>query len=340
MIELDGSEGEGGGQILRTALTLSLMTGRAIRIRRIRSKRTRPGLLRQHLTAVRAATAVGQAIVQGDTVGSLDLFFDPKTIVPDHYKFSVGTAGSAMLVLQTVLPALFTAKGVAEIEVEGGTHNPASPPFDFLERVYVPLMAKMGPKMTATLERPGFYPAGGGRVRVRVEPVEKLAPLHLTERGAILRRRLVSRVAGLPGHIAERQIATFLEHSGWPAETAEREVLDASYGPGNVLLAFVDSEGITEIVSGFGEKGVRAEIVGKQVAEEVSRYIAHGAPVGEHLADQLLLPMALAGEGSFVSGPLSLHTQTQIETIKRFLPVEVTQVPEGEQRVKVRVERR
>lgn len=337
MIELDGSEGEGGGQILRTALTLALMTGRAIRLRRIRARRSRPGLLRQHLTAVRAATALGQAIVQGDTVGSLDLFFDPKRIVPDHYKFSVGTAGSAMLVLQTVLPALFTASGTAEIEVEGGTHNPASPPFDFLEHVYIPLMAKMGPRMTATLDRAGFYPAGGGRVRVKVEPVEKLAALHIEERGRIVRRRLVSRVAGLPSHIAERQIAAFLETSGWQPESAEREVLDPTWGPGNVLLAFVESEGLTEVVSGFGEKGVRAEVVGKNVAEEVGRYIAHGAPVGEHLADQLLLPMALAGEGSFVSGPLTLHTETQIATIKRFLPVEIDLKPEGERmRVTVR----
>ena len=160
----------------------------------------------------------------------------------------------------------------------------------------------------------------------------------MEERGQIVRWRLVSRVAGLPSHIAERQIAAFLETSGWPPESAEREVLDPTWGPGNVLLAFVESEGITEVVSGFGEKGVRAEIVGKNVAEDVGRYIAHGAPVGEHLADQLLLPMALAGEGSFVSGPLTLHTETQIATIKRFLPVEIDLKPEGE-RMRVTVRR-
>ena len=163
MIRIDGSFGEGGGQILRTSLSLSLATGKAFRIEKVRAGRERPGLLRQHLTAVLAAAEVGGAEVQGATLGSTELTFSPGAIRAGEYRFSVGTAGSGTLVFQTILPALMLAAKPSRIVIEGGTHNIAAPPFDFLARTFVPLLERMGPKVQLQFERYGFYPAGGGR---------------------------------------------------------------------------------------------------------------------------------------------------------------------------------
>src|SRR5512138_2046230 len=163
MITIDGSQGEGGGQILRSALALSLVTGKPFRIENIRARRQKPGLMRQHLTAVNAAVEIGAAHVSGNTVGSSELTFAPTALRSGEYHFVVGTAGSCTLVLQTVLPALIIAEGSSEIRLEGGTHNPAAPPFDFLAGAFLPLLNRMGPDVRAALERPGFYPAGGGR---------------------------------------------------------------------------------------------------------------------------------------------------------------------------------
>jgi len=195
MIVIDGAQGEGGGQILRSALALSLVTGKPFRIRNIRARRKKPGLMRQHLTAVNAAVEVGAARVAGNAIGSTELTFEPAALCSGSYRFAVGTAGSCTLVLQTVLPALILADGPSELLLEGGTHNPAAPPFDFLAGAFLPLLSRMGPRVAAALERPGFYPAGGGRMRVRVTPAKRLLPLHLTERGAIVARALLARIA-------------------------------------------------------------------------------------------------------------------------------------------------
>jgi RNA 3'-terminal phosphate cyclase (ATP) len=203
MLEIDGARGEGGGQILRSSLALSLVTGTPFRIVNIRAGRKRPGLMRQHLTAVQAAVEVGQARVRGAEVGSRDLTFEPKAIRAGDYHFSVGTAGSATLVLQTVFPALALAKGPSTVTVEGGTHNPMAPPFDFLARAFLPLIERMGPRCQAVLERPGFYPAGGGRFRVSVEPAPAFARLDLRERGEIRGRRATAVVALLARSIAD-----------------------------------------------------------------------------------------------------------------------------------------
>src|SRR5277367_281638 len=170
MITIDGSAGEGGGQILRSALALSLCSGTPVRITAIRAGRARPGLMRQHLTALRAAVLVGLADVSGDEIGAREVVFQPRGAEPGAYAFNVGSAGSTTLVLQTVLPALLAASGPSQILLEGGTHNPMAPPFEFLDRAFLPLIARMGPRVTATLEARGFYPAGGGRLRVSVEP--------------------------------------------------------------------------------------------------------------------------------------------------------------------------
>ena len=173
-LKIDCSMGEGGGQILRSSLALSLVMGRSIRIEKIRAGRKKPGLLRQHLTAARAAAEIGRAQVRGVELGSEELEFAPGVVVPGEYRFAVGSAGSATLVLQTVLPALLTASGPSQLVLEGGTHNPMAPPFDFLEKAFLPCIRRMGPRVEATLTRPGFYPAGGGAFEVAIEPVERL----------------------------------------------------------------------------------------------------------------------------------------------------------------------
>jgi RNA 3'-terminal phosphate cyclase (ATP) len=317
MLVLDGSAGEGGGQILRSALALSLVTGTPFRIDNIRAGRPRPGLMRQHLTAVEAAAAVGGAEIDGAAVGSRSVFFRPRGLRGGDHAFSVGTAGSTTLVLQTVLPALIAAPVASTLLLEGGTHNPASPPFDFLVRSYLPLLRRMGPRVEATLERPGFYPAGGGRLRVTVAP-EKLAPLVLEERGAIGARRGRAVVASLPRAIAAREVARLSERLGWPPSCFTIEEL-RSPGPGNVVLIEVEAEHVTEVFTGFGEKAVRAETVADRAADEALAYLASDVPVGPHLADQLVLLLALARGGSFRTLAPTRHCQTQLAVVERFL---------------------
>ncbi|HUK89269.1 MAG TPA: RNA 3'-terminal phosphate cyclase, partial [Blastocatellia bacterium] len=189
MIVIDGSFGEGGGQILRSSLALALVTGQAFRITNIRAGRKNPGLLRQHLTAVSAATEVGEADVTGASIGSKELSFSPTRIKPGKYSFAVGTAGSTTLVLQTVLPALAIAGEASTITLEGGTHNPFAPPFDFLVKAFLPLLNRMGSDVSCSLLRYGFYPAGGGKMEVCIGPANQLRPIDLTERGAAVSRR-------------------------------------------------------------------------------------------------------------------------------------------------------
>jgi len=324
MIALDGSQGEGGGQILRSALALSLVTGTPFRIDDIRAGRPRPGLMRQHLTAVQAAAAVGQAETSGAAVGSRSLTFAPTAVKPGDYTFSVGTAGSATLVLQTVLPSLLTADRASTLVLEGGTHNPSSPPFDFLAKAFLPLVCQMGPRLEATLEQPGFYPAGGGRFRVTVAPAKTLAPLELEHRGALRSKRLRAVVASLPRAIGERELQRFIARTHWDSSTVSLEAVRSSPGPGNVLMAEIESEHVTEVFTGFGERQVRAETVANVCADEVLSYLATDAPVGPHLADQLVLLLALAGQGTFRTTTPTKHTHTQLAVIPRFVDTRIT----------------
>jgi RNA 3'-terminal phosphate cyclase (ATP) len=323
MLVLDGSQGEGGGQILRSALALSLVTGAPFRIDNIRAGRARPGLLRQHLTAVEAAAAVGRAEVGGAAIGSRSLYFRPSSVRGGDYTFAVGTAGSATLVFQTVLPALITAAQPSSLVLEGGTHNPAAPSFDFLEKAFLPLLARLGPRVEVTLERPGFYPAGGGRFRARVTPVAKLAPLTLERRGELRAGRARAVVANLPRSIAEREIATLGRRLGWDRRALSIDEADAA-GPGNVVLVELESEALTEVVTAFGEKGVRAEAVADAAADEALAYLAADVPVGPHLADQLILPLALTGGGRFRTLAPTQHTRTQPAVVQAFLGRTVT----------------
>ena len=323
MLTIDGSAGEGGGQILRTSLSLSLVTGKPFRIEKIRAGRRKPGLLRQHLTAVNAAAEVGHAEARGAYMRSLELEFHPANVEPGSYSFAVGTAGSTTLVLQTILPALLSASGPSTIRLEGGTHNPLAPPFDFLEKAYLPLVSRMGPKVTAKLERPGFFPAGGGKLSVAVNPSERLLELHLLERGEIRRRHAKAVVANLPRHIAERELQVIEKRLSLGREQLEVLVIKDSSGPGNIVTIEIEGEGITEVFTGFGERGVSAEQVGERAADEACEYLAAKVPVGPHLADQLLLLLAMAGGGSYRTLAPTPHATTNIDVIQRFLDVEI-----------------
>ncbi len=323
-ITIDGSQGEGGGQILRSALALSLVTRKPFRIEKIRAGRDKPGLLRQHLTAVQAAQRIGQARVQGDAIGSQDLSFEPATIVPGEYELSVGTAGSTTLVLQTVLPALALASGPSRLVLEGGTHNPFAPPFEFLDRAFLPILRRMGVEAHAALERPGFYPAGGGRMQLTVVPAPRLERLHLLERGTIRRKLARALVSSLPFAVAERELKALAAMITLEASEQRAETVKDPAGPGNVLLVEISSEHLTEVFTGFGQRNVTAENVAQEVGQKVRSYLKAGVPVGEHLADQLLLPFAFAGGGSFRTVTPTRHTLTNAEVIRRFLDVEVT----------------
>jgi RNA 3'-terminal phosphate cyclase (ATP) len=325
VLTIDGSQGEGGGQIVRTAVALSLVTGTAFRLDRIRAGRERPGLLPQHVTAIDAAAAVSDAEVDGAQLGSTSITVRPGRVRPGTYAFAVGTAGSATLVLQTLLPPLLVAGAPSTLTLEGGTHNPSAPPFDFLARAFVPLLVRMGPHVATELERYGFYPAGGGRFTVRIAPAAGLAPVSLLERGAIRRRHARAIVSDLPRQIAERELAVVRAELGWTAEEVEAVRLTSASamtrGPGNVLMLEVESDHVTELFTGFGERGVRAEAVAERAVRETREYLASNVPVGRHLADQLLIPLALARGGAFRTLPLSRHATTNMRVIQTFLGV-------------------
>jgi RNA 3'-terminal phosphate cyclase (ATP) len=329
MIRIDGSAGEGGGQMLRSALSLSLVTGEAFRMENIRAKRERPGLLRQHLTAVLAACEIASAQVEGATLSSKILTFTPGSVRSGNYHFAVGTAGSGTLVFQTILPALMTTRGSSRITIEGGTHNMQAPPFDFLEKAFLPIVNRLGPTITISLEKYGFYPAGGGRFTATIEPCERLSTIQLVERGEIAGRSAVAIVANLPRSIAQREIDTIAKRMNWDGASTEIVETKNSVGPGNIVLIELTSN-VAELFCGFGRLGASAESVASEAADAARSYLLSGAVAGEHLADQLLLPFALAGGGSFTAEKLNLHSRTNMEIISCFLPVNFVTTEEAE----------
>ncbi len=326
MIEIDGAEGEGGGQVLRSALSLSVCTNQAFRIENIRGKREKPGLMRQHLTAVRAAAEICDASTSGDEVGSMELTFQPGPIKPGHYSFSIGTAGSCTLVLQAVLPPLITASAPSQIRISGGTHNKASPPVDFLQRAYLPLIERMGPRVSLQLVRHGFYPRGGGEILATITPVPRLSHLSLMERGTRRGGYAEAYIAAIPLHVAQRELEIVGKMLNWPGEQLHVRGLANDFGPGNALTITIEHEAVTEVFTGFGEKGVAAEQVARGAAVRARAYLAAPVAVGRHLADQLLLPMALAGGGEFTTLPVSAHFQSHALIVEAFLGRQVSTI--------------
>jgi RNA 3'-terminal phosphate cyclase (ATP) len=337
MLTIDGSFGEGGGQIIRSALALSLVTGKPFRIFNVRARREKPGLRQQHLTAVNAAAEICSGKVDGAQVGAQQFTFVPGSVRAGDYVFRIGTAGSTTLVLQTVLPPLMLADAPSVLHLEGGTHNVHAPPFEFLDQTFLPLVCRTGPRVSVELERYGFYPPGGGRLGVMIEPTGERKALHLLERGSLLARHARALVVKLAPHIAERELEVIRRELGLGDEELRVETSDNALSPGNVLTVEIESEALTEIFTGIGERGVRAEAIAERVAAEAARYLSIDAPVGEHLADQLLIPLALSGGGSYLTGPLSLHTTTNIEVVRMFLDVEITSTQVADEVWKIEV---
>lgn len=325
MIELDGSEGEGGGQVLRTALSLSMATGRPFRIGRVRAGRSNPGLRRQHRTAVRAAAELTDAEVAGDRLGSREVTFRPTGAPrPGEYRFDTGGAGSATLVLQTLLPPLLAGEGAYRIAVDGGTHNPAAPPHEFLARSWLPLLRSIGADTGVTLERAGFFPGGGGRLAARVDPAPPPTPLTLRDRGDLRDLRARSHIAGLPGHVAERELATV--QAALEIRDDRLEAVDHGERPAgvaNVLVVEVESEAVTEVFTEHGRRGLPAEEVAARAARRARRYLESDAAVWRHLADQLPVPLALCSGGTYRTGEPSSHTRTVLNVVRAFLEIGV-----------------
>ncbi|MDP2448003.1 MAG: RNA 3'-terminal phosphate cyclase [Polaromonas sp.] len=341
MIELDGSQGEGGGQILRTALALSLISGKPFCMENIRAKRPKPGLMRQHLACVQAAVAVGggaghtQAVSSGGhaaQVGETSLVFTPGKVCAGDYEFAVGSAGSCMLVLQTVLWPLVLADRTSTLKLSGGTHNPMAPSLSFL-KLLAPYFAGSGPALfDMELRRHGFYPAGGGEVAVRVHPpVKGLAAINIMQRGELLEAYVECLHAGIARGVAERELATLKGGLGWHDEQLRDRALRSNEGPGNVLQAVLQYEHITEVFSSYGDKGMSSERVAHELVKQVQAYQGQQAPVGPYLADQLMIPLALAGtrgqRGRYWAAELTEHARTNAAVIEKFLPVKFALEP-------------
>lgn len=334
VIELDGAIG--GGQVLRSALSLSMVTGRVFRIRQIRARRSRPGLLRQHLTAVMAAAEVCGARICGAHLDSQALSFEPGVIRAGDFKFAIGTAGSCTLVLQTLLPALMRAPQASRVTISGGTHNPLAPPTDFLSRSWLPLLRRMGGDVELDLLRHGFAPAGGGEIAVRVQP-SSLMRLDLCERGEAISRQALALTAGLAPTVAQRELSHVAKRLNWPSDALQHVTIDPARGPGNVLLLEYAFEHVTEVFSAFGRVSLRAEKVADAAINQAADWLRSDAAVAEHLADQLLLPMALAGGGSFTTPRMTDHLRSNIEVIQLFLPVRIDCQEEGSDRLRLEI---
>jgi RNA 3'-terminal phosphate cyclase (ATP) len=329
-VEIDGSRGDDGGHVLPTVLG-----GRKLRMRKIRAGRKKPGLQAQHLACVHAAARLSAGVARTPGGAPLEIGGQELELVPGPdasawpsvLEIDIGTAGSTTLLVQTLLVPAIASGRTLRATITGGTHNPLAPPFEFLDRVVAPHLRAMGADFTLTLERPGFMPNGGGRVVLDVRP-GRLAPIAIVEAGPAVAHRAIAIVAGLPRHVAERELACAKERLGNPVcELREFERM----GPHNLFMAEVElASGARELVTSHGRKGYPAEDVADDALDELEDFLEAGVPVGEHLADQLLLPLAVAGGGRFRTTALSLHATTNIETIAHFLDVPIrTEMHDG-----------
>lgn len=331
LIQLDGSAG--GGQVLRTALSLSLVTGQPFRMTGIRGQRRKPGLMRQHLTCVRAAAEISGGVADGAEIGSCDLVFRPGVVRPGEYRFAIGTAGSTTLLFQTLFPALSLAGGTSTLRLEGGTHNPLAPTFDFLERAFLPAVEMLGFDAEVSLLEAGFAPVGGGVMEARVRPAD-LRPATWLERGEPLGQSLRVLSQGVPAQVAGRIARSACAALGWDPETA---ATDARTGQSAGIACLAESRfaAATELCSALGERGVTAEKVGHRCARAMQNYLGSGAVVGRWLADQLLLPMALAGGGEFLTMHPDDHVPTNICIIEAMLPLRFATLHEPDRRFRI-----
>ncbi|HEY6038580.1 MAG TPA: RNA 3'-terminal phosphate cyclase [Kofleriaceae bacterium] len=336
LIEIDGTRGEGGGQLLRGALALAVATGRGFRIREIRKARSRPGLMRQHLTAVQAAAAICGARVEGAEIGATTLVFEPGAVRAGTYAFAIGTAGSCVLVLQAIVPALARLAAPSRISVTGGTHNPLAPTFEFLRDTLAPQLAAIGWSVEYTLVRHGFYPAGGGELVAVISPARAATRLVLVERGARLGQSARAAVAHISIQIAVRELEAVKKRLNWELGPTAVVVVEDSEGPGNFVETVVRHEHVTEVVTAIGERARSSEQVANRCADAMQRYLRATAPVGEHLLDQLLVPLAITAGGELRGTRWTPHAEAQRELLRAWFGRDV-EVERGQDGVRVTV---
>ncbi|MFH0965347.1 MAG: RNA 3'-terminal phosphate cyclase [Planctomycetota bacterium] len=331
MLVIDGSFGEGGGQIFRTALSLSLLTGRPFRIRKIRANRSNPGLAAQHLACARLARDISLADVEGDALGSREIEFRPRPVRSGRYRCVIPTAGSAALVLQTVLVPLSLAGGTTDLDLEGGTHVPWSPCFHYLERVFLPILSAAGYDCRAELVRPGYFPKGGGVLRCRISPVVAPASLELSERGPLRAVEAIAAVSALPVSVAKRMLAEMekLLAAGGCTLTSSR-VLDLGGAfPGAFAGLVANFENGRAGAFALGAKGKSAEEVGREAVSIILSFLCSSASVDAHLADQLVLPLAaLNVPARWTTPEVTLHLYTNVTIVNTFLPARVRLIGE------------
>lgn len=352
-LRIDGNTGEGGGQIIRSALTLSMLTGTPIEVSNIRAGRRKPGLMRQHLVCVQAAQRLSHAQLRGAELGSTALSFSPQKMTQENvapvYRFEIGSAGSTHLVMQTLWPVLAFhpafAGQITRLEITGGTHNPLAPDADFIQYGFLPVLKRWGITLDYHLKQAGFMPVGGGEIRVEVHPCTGTdSPPIVNERGQLQQVQLIASCLNLPGEIALRELQSAEVHLRKylsPEKITTQPKQLKGIGEGNHCYAIVAHEHHQEVFSLLGEKRITAEQMGKRLAGLVRRYLfATTACADEYSADQWLLPLALIGGGQFSARMISEHTKTQAWLIEQFLPVAITFVEESENNTQVRVSAR
>lgn len=328
---IDGRYGEGGGQILRTALTLSAIFMMPLHINHIRGNRKRPGLKPQHLTAVNALTAITGARVRGAKVDSRELIFEPGEIEAGDYCFHIGTAGSTGLAIQTMIPVLLFGNTPSQIQMTGGTHVPWSPSFHYLKAVFLPTLRKMGGEVSLEIDHWGWYPKGGGIVRAFIKNSQGLKSIDLSNRGRLLNLYLLSAVSNLPLHIAERQRDQALKKIEYLGLRPTTSIENASSpGQGTVLFLTAQFEGSVAGFTSLGRKGKRAEEVADDACNEFIKFVDSKGVIDIHLADQLALYMALArGRSTVITERITDHLLTNIWVIEQFLPLKFNVDEEG-----------
>lgn len=320
MLEIDGSYGEGGGQILRTSIALSSVLSEPVKIIKIRANRPTAGLAPSHVTSIEAVAQISDAEVDGLFQGSKEIVFKPGQLTGGDYEFDVGTAGSIALVVQSCLLPAVLSKSRTGLTVTGGTDVRWSPPIDFMRLVHFPVLQKFGPTLDLETSARGFYPEGGGKARVEVFPVAKLAPADLASQGKVLSIEGVAYAQNLPEHVVSR-----MKHSALKKLLSFREVRidsDIRKGPstGAGIVASAICANTVLGASALGAKGVKSEVLGEDCATGLLETIGSGATVDEHMLDQILPYMALAGEGSVVlAEELTNHARTNIWVIEMFL---------------------
>jgi len=324
MIGIDGSEGEGGGQMLRTALALAALTGRSFKFENIRARRDRPGLAPQHLTGVKGVAEICHAVVEGDKVGSTSLSFEPGTVEPGDYRFDVGTAGSITLVLQTCMLACARTRARTEFDILGGTNVRMSPPADYLEQVLFPFLRTMGYDIDMKVPVRGFYPQGGGEMIVGMARGEHVLPLKLENRGHFIGINGVCFTQKLPDHIAERMAST--ARKTLVGHAPVKLVMDRRPGRSIGAGIFLSAEYENTILAGdaLGERGISSEKLGELAAVTLLREMDSAGTLDVHAADQILPYLSLAaGPSTFLVSELSMHFQTQVEMIRKFIDVRI-----------------